>query len=197
MLLVASSSFIPRSRMVSSVTCAIAAALFIGHLTTIYLSWRPTVARYAEFRAAMPEIKRGARLLVFADNSGGNADVARFPTQYWHLSSMAVIERDVFLPFLIKQPMMTVQASEANRIIDTPHGDPLTLKRLWDGDDPTISARIQGTRDNQGRRLYWGNWPQNFDYAIGVNVSDSTDLPRSLVPVHKGSFFTIYKVRAQ
>ncbi len=194
MLLVASSEFVPRSRALFRITCATAAALFIGHISTIYLAWRPTVARYAEFRSAMPEIGRGVRVLAFVDPAGSSVDRPRLEDFYAHLPAMAIIERDVFLPYLIKLPIMSVHAAEMNRIIDTPQGSPPTVKDIWDGTDPDISSRIQGTYSDDGERRYWGNWPQNFDYAIGLYVSADTKLPRNLVPIHQGSFFTIYRV---
>ena len=45
---------------------------------------------------------------------------------------LAIFERDVYLPFLFKNPMMPVQSAPARRGIDTQSGGPIELRQnFW------------------------------------------------------------------
>jgi hypothetical protein len=173
----------------------VALVLFAGHVGSIAWSWQPRGRQYEELRAALPQIPVGARLLAFWVVDGADPAVPRGPFfTFSQMPALAVIERDVFLPFLHKLAMMTVHAAPETLAIDTPHGRPIQLADLWRGADPAQMAAMQGRWDDEGQRIYWGDWPRRFDYALELHFGAKPLLPEALVLMHRGSFFSIHRV---
>jgi hypothetical protein len=169
----------------------LAGALFLGHVGTIAAAWRPVDAHYRELQAALAHLPRGSRVLAFRAEGPGDPAIPRGPLFTWiHMPALAVIERDAFYPNLHKQPMMTVHASALTAPI-SPHESPLVSDRhLWAGLAAAGLPRIDGI----GRVAYWHDWPRQFDMAVGLHFGATPPLPPALRPVHRGSFFTLYRV---
>ena len=169
--------------------------LLAANVGLIVWAWQPIARQYDLFRAALPAIPRGAHVIAFRDDDNIVPALRPGPPiAYAHLPALAIIERDVFLPFLFKNPMMPVQAATALRDIDSPGGEPIEVSELIEGADPRKSSLKQGTFDTLGIRTYWAGWPAHFDYAIELSFGATPRLPPALDRVSDGIFFNIYRV---
>jgi hypothetical protein len=161
----------------------------------IVWAWRPIGQQFDEFRAALPAIPLGAKVIVFRDKAGTNPALLHQPISiYDHLATLAVIERDAYIPFLFKHAMMPVAAAPALRNIDTAVGNPIELHQLLEGMDPVKGPAMLGTLSNMGMINYWGNWPQHFDYAVEFSFGARPELPPLLDRVASGTFFNLYRI---
>ncbi len=173
----------------------VAGALLAANVASIVVTWRTIGVQYDEFRKALSVIAPGARVIAFRDDTGINPLLRRGPLYlYAQMPALAVIERDAYLPFLFKNPMMPVAAASALRTIDTPHGHPTELADLIEGADPIKGPAMLGQPDSEGRRNYWGNWPQHYDYAIELNFGAKPALPAQLALLQSGRIFNIYRI---
>ena len=177
------------------VAAVVAGALFLGHVATIGVSWMPLDAQYRELRAALVQVPRGSRLLSFVTKAGGDRGIPRAPFVSWmHMPALAVIERDVFYPNLHKQPMMTVHATALTAPISPYESTPSAESDLWDGLVTSVGGIVRQRVDPSGRLVYWADWPRHFDMVIGLHFGADPDLPPALELVHRGSFFSLYRV---
>jgi hypothetical protein len=169
--------------------------LFLGHVATIGAAWGPINAQYREMRDAMAQLPRGSRVLSFVAEGRSDPAIMRGPIFSWlHMPALAVIERDAFYPNLHKQPMMTVHATALTAPISPHEAPPITDRSLWTGLATTIGGVARSRTDAAGRVAYWVDWPRHYDMAIGLHFGAMPLLPPGLVPVHHGSFFTVYRV---
>ena len=80
------------------------------------------------------------------------------------MAMVALIERDVFVPYLFSG-VPKVRPHPSLLRASTPHGHPLTDRALAEGlrlrDGP---AMPEG--DGEGRRIYWRDWPAKFGYVV-------------------------------
>ena len=173
-------------------------AVLAVNIGLIVLGWRPIAQQYNAYRAALGAIPRGARVIAFRDDDNiVKALQPGPPTAYSHLPALAVIERDIFLPFLFKNPMMPVQSAPANRIIDSGGGEPIERSELIEGASPGTDPAKSGRHNALGIRDYWTGWPDRFDYAIELSFGAQPDLPKSLKRVTDGGFFNIYRIERE
>jgi hypothetical protein len=194
---IAACRFNPEFRVTGTIVAAVIAALIIVNTVSIELWFLDLGKQYDEFLAALPVIKPGSRLLVFSAHKAIRADLKRGPTgAYQHMADVAVIEDDVFLPYLFKNPIMTVHATDLSRAIDSETGHPISVTQLWDGADAVKGPAMLGKPEGLGVRNFWGDWPHHFDYVVGLTFGADVHLPPYLTAVHAGSFFNIYKVTA-
>jgi hypothetical protein len=171
-------------------------ALLVINIANIVWAWRPIGRQFDEFRAALPAIPVGAKIIVFRDETGTDPAKLHLPISiYDHLATLAVIERDAYVPFLFKHAMMPVAAAPALRNIDTGIGNPIGLQQLIEGMDPVKGPAMLGTPSIAGMINYWGNWPQHYDYAVELSFGAQPELPKLLDPVVSGTFFRIYRIR--
>ncbi len=173
------------------VLAAVGLALFGERVWTISETWHRHDAAFSEFRRASQAIEPGARLLMVQTQR----EDEKFDQVYWHLAAIAVIERSVFLPTLFSdRTAQPVHVTEAYEYIDTPFGTPITPDMLRAAADPD-TARMTGEPLPTGHRLFWLNWPQNFDYVLHVHFGENENpMPALLRRVHHGSYFDIYRV---
>jgi hypothetical protein len=174
-----------------------AAALFLIVIRTgaIAGEWRGVDRDIAELRQAMAAMAPGARLLPVRDDADIQAQRSPFyARQFWHMASLAVIERSVFLPTEFTGHTM-VDAAPALRRIDTPAGDPITPDMLIEDADAATSRFPLGHSLERYMRTFWVGWPQNFDYVLEFRFDKLRNPdPRHLVPLRRGSYFDIYRV---
>ncbi len=126
----------------------------------------------------------------------------RLPTvlAYRNLENLAVIERDAYAPSLFKHPSaQPIRSSSANRHIDPIQpARRITTALLAAAADARSSAALQNEAAKHGERVFWADWPRNFDYVI---IFRYAGLPRhnpttqNLSLLSSGSFFDIYEVR--
>jgi hypothetical protein len=171
-------------------------ALLAVNVGLIVAAWHPVGQQFEEFRAALIAIPRGAKVIVFRDEAGINPSLMQPPAElYDHLATLAVIERDAYVPFLFKHKMMPVETVAALRKIDTAIGKPIGLSDLIAGADPVRGPAMLGTLGSAGVHNYWGDWPRNYDYAVEFSFGGRPELPDQLERVATGSFFNIYRIR--
>ncbi len=181
-----------RARPVPPAVTAVIAALVLFRAATVWAPLHGADRQFAEFRNALSGIPAGARLIVSLDEAtSGLAMPAR---AYWHLAQLAVIERGAFVPFLFTQ-VTHVGPSARNRDLDTPSGHPITSGDLDMGLEPEFIATQANRQVDAYHRIYWADWPRNFDYLIRIAPTQPGDrLAATTRPVGEYSFFEILAV---
>ncbi len=155
-----------RVRLIASLLIA---GLVLARVITV---WQPIATgdrQFAEFRDATAEISRGARVIVTLDE--GERALALPARAYWHVAQLAVIERSAFVPFLFTGATQ-IRASARNRELDTGSGHPLTTAELELGLDPDFVARFRNAELDAYHRVYWADWPDEFDYLVQIDPID-------------------------
>ena len=195
-LLIAGSSWQGMSMRVAIPLFGAMMVLLAANMGSILWAWRPIGAQYDEFRAALKVIPLGSRVIAFREDAGIDPSQRRGPFfLYAQLPALAVIERDAYLPFLFKNPMMPVRAAPALRAIDSPHGHPIALPDLIEGADAVKGPAMLSKPDDFGRRNYWGDWPFHYNYAVELSFGAKPALPTLLELVKAGHFFNIYRIK--
>lgn len=182
------------SRRTRMALATVAVFLFATRMVLLTDQWRETDRRYAEFRQAAREIPEGSAILPTWTASEGWVDNASLP--YWHLATLAVIDRSAFVPTLFTNPVkQPVRVRDLYRDIDANHGDPISLSVLTTGERPETSKQPTGERLWAHRNAYWQSWQERFDYVLVVRDGPPAELPPGkLVRVSGGSWFDIYRV---
>jgi len=194
-LLIASCEWRDVRARIAFPTALVMVLLLAANIGSIVLAWQPLGKRFDEFRAALQVIPRGARVIAFREDVGVDPELRRGPLfLYTHLPLLAVIERDAYVPYLFKHPMMSIAAAPALRSIDTPHGHPMPLPNLIEGLDPVKGPAMLGEVDPEGRHNYWGDWPSHYDYAIELSFGAHPELPAQLKLLKSGQIFNIYRI---
>ena len=163
------------------------AGLLAVNMASIVWTWRPLVAEYDAFRAAVAVIPRGAKVLAFRDDGMEGPFTDQLP-------ALAVIERDAFLPFLFSDTLASVRPAADLREIGSPHGQTLRVADLTEGADPVSGPGILGRRESLGVRNYWGGWPDRFDYLVQLGGADVPRSWPSLALAHADGFERIYRI---
>ncbi|UCH73183.1 MAG: hypothetical protein JSU82_12570 [Rhodospirillales bacterium] len=171
------------------------AVLLGGRVADIAFEWRRMDADFAEFRTAAQRIERGAAILpVQRRNVPVPAGETRFDFAYWHVPTLAVIDRAAFVPTLFTDPAkQAVRAAPARDRMDTAFGAPIDVALLVEsargtGDDDSASAHV-------AIRNFWADWPRRFDYVLLTHFgARGNPLPQQLTAIHEGSYFTIYRI---
>jgi hypothetical protein len=113
----------------------------------------------------------------------------------WHMPMTAVIDRDAFVPYLFSG-LTTIRVQPGLRTISTPNGLPLSPSQLLDGlsaagttaDDPSDG-------EGGGGRIYWRNWPKNFEYVLVQRFgADPGTLPPNLHLMTHAADMDLYRV---
>jgi hypothetical protein len=172
-----------------------AAALVLTAWNSVALAhdWRSYDRQYNEFRAALPQLPKGARLLTVLD---GDAIGLASDQPYWHMAEFAIHDRAAFTPLLfttrgqhvvqLRAPYTKIAATTAQQ------GSPPDITELsalsrgdWDGD--------VDIRDIFPYLMYF---QCHYDIAVVIHRGG----PRSPVPPllrlrHAGSFFSLYDIK--
>jgi hypothetical protein len=178
------------SPRLAAVVAALGLVLISLRVAFAVLIWQDHDRQVAEFRAALAPLPAGTTILTAMDSN-------RHQPRYWHLSALAVIDRAMFDPLLFTDPRaqpLSVRAEYA--IIDSYAGIPISLADLDAGADPALAEQLRQFPQWPDENSYWAHWPQNFDYLVHLNFGTEANLAHHpLVPINRGSFFTLYEVR--
>ncbi len=170
-------------------------AVFALEVGGIVQAWAPIGAQFDEFRAAMPAIEPGARVIAFMEDEGAEPTPRRGPLGlYYHLAMLSVIERDAFSACLFHHPLISVGYQPALHAVVTAYPLPIPIAWMVAGADPMDGPAMLGRPHPLTRVNFWGDWPHHYDYAIGLNFAGAVPVPRQLALVKAGSFFNIYRV---
>jgi hypothetical protein len=172
-----------------------ALAIFAARTASIAESWQAHDRAYAEFRAAAAKIENGARILSVQDRPGGK----RHPHEglYWHLATLATIDRDAFSPTFFADPgKHPVRVRAAVAALHAPDVEPISVEDLVRAADPAESAALAAVKLRYGYRVFWAFWPDRFDYVLVMHFDRplANPLPRHLTRVAAGSYFDLYRV---
>lgn len=189
----------------SSRTAAIAATAAVAILMTLRAAaiagnWDMVDQRFAEFRQAIRDVPRGARLIVAhpdmeTDNRFRDA-FAIFPTEimlYRHMDELAVIDRDCFVPYL-SLVLAPVEEAPRNQGLYLHN----SIERSWSELSAAAEVKLPDAapHDREGFH-YWYDWPDKFDYLLMLDLGDRmSDLPPYLTLWRRGSVFSLYKISA-
>jgi hypothetical protein len=179
----------PKAMM--TVICA-GLVLFAARIYDLSGEWRGVDRDFAEFRAALSVIERGAAILPVQKQNAPLAEgEARFDFVYWHMPVMAVVDRSAFVPTLFTDPAkQPVRAAPARTAMDTEFGAPIELALLVDS-----AHGGNAVAGGIGIQPFWVDWPRRYEYVLITHFgATGNPLPDLLLPVHEGSFFDIYRV---
>lgn len=175
---------------------AAALVLILCRVAMIAGEWRETDSRFTEFRRASSVLAPGALLLPAMDEQAAFPGTSpQYPMQFWHVASLAVIERSAFVPTLFTGHT-AVDVAPALKPFDTPVGTPVSPKMLAAGADPATSSIPLGYRFERYVRAYWIGWPETFDYLFIIHFAQrGVDDPKRLRRLVAGSYFDIDEIR--
>ncbi len=191
-------SFIATPEAVRQVRVAVVLgiALLLGRTYFITDHWRDLDARLSEFRAASVVIAKGTAVLEVQDPSDKPNTPGRIVSPiFWHLGSLAVIDRAAFFPTIFTGHT-SVEAAPGRKAIDTPVGTPVTRDVFLNTADPDDSPYPLGHRLSRYIWLYFVGWQKTYDYVLSVRFDNPSSLPSdALEQIHAGSYFDIYRVK--
>ncbi len=174
---------------------SIAVVLFSARILFVMNLWHGVERNYEEFKQAVSSIPPGAAAFAIGDNSDASKHLRPYhAAMYWHMATLAVIERSLFIPTLFTGHT-SVRASSKRLSLDSPNGTPVARSVFAGSADPENSPYEQGYQISRYNRLFWIGWPDTFDYVISVRF-DNTENPddERLDRIHQGSYFDLYKV---
>lgn len=166
------------------------AALNAGFLVQ---SWRGYDRQFAEFRHAIRDIPRGAKLFTVLD---GDALSEISDPPYWHMAEFAIVDRDAFTPLMF--------ATKGQHVIEVqPPYDRIAAATAKQGSPPDVTelsdlafGLIENDPDIEENYPYLKYYQCHFDYALIIHGGGNrADVPAFLHLTHAGSFFSLYKIR--
>ncbi len=179
------------TRALAAMSAAIFAVL-IYNSATLAGNWRYYDRRFDEFRAALPNIPLGARIVTVLD---GDAIGEASDQPYWHMAEFAIIDRDAFTPLMFTtkgQHVVRLQSAYQNIAAETANqGSPPDISEL----DDLSAGQIDGDKDIRDVFPYLMYFQCHFDDVILVHLNGTrSPVPGLLHLRHAGSFFAIYAV---
>jgi hypothetical protein len=189
LLLISGASF-PRAAAWRWPAVALAFALLAAKSADAWDGLRQADAQIAETRRVLGVLPRGARLLV-VNVAGHGTGQERVPSStIWHMPLTAVIDRDAYVPYLFNG-LTTIRMRPELRLSSTPNGLPITPAQLREGQTAPPAERDDG----EGARIYWLDWPQNFDYVLIQRFGgDPGPLPSNLRRLVQAADMDLYQV---
>ncbi len=193
-LLIAGASF-PRAPAWRRPAVAALLILLAAKSADCWDALRQLDGQIAETRHTLAALPRGARLLVVNVTGRGTGNQRVPASTIWHMPMTAVIDRDAFVPYLFSG-LTTIRVQPGLRTISTPNGLPLSPSQLLDGlsaagttaDDPSDG-------EGGGGRIYWRNWPKNFEYVLVQRFgADPGTLPPNLHLMTHAADMDLYRV---
>jgi hypothetical protein len=172
---------------------AVVAAMVLVRAVSLWPQLQLADREFLEFKNATQEIDEGSRILVSNDRIPSARALPR--RAYWNLALIAVVERNSFVPELFTG-VTQVRPAERNRDIDAGAGPALQSEDIVRGLEPEFISRNRNRIINAYSRVYWADWPKNFDYLVRINSKPLDDrVAAELESITRYSFFEIAKVR--
>ena len=179
-------------REISGVVAGASAALLGYGLLMAVTVWRPFSHEVDEIRKAFVVLPAGAPVISVRNDDDDKR--AALPLAYIHLASYATIDRRIFNPNEFSgigmQPLSTTNRYAS---IDSPGAVPVNVDNALKMEDPTPELREKARKRNAQFML---RWQDRFQYVIYYHFGGAPNFdPRVLTEVHRGSFFSILKVK--
>ena len=169
-------------------TVGIGALLFVARLGFMTDRWLYYDHQYAEFRQALASVPRGSAVfevmvhepVMRPPRLHGNPE---YPYEF--MTELATIERSAFSALLFNfHELEELRMTPAYRPISAGEQDPLEWEQL------ASHAAAGGPAAH-----FQDGWPAHFDYVVAIDPAGRDDsLAKWLTPVHRGSFFTLFRV---
>lgn len=174
---------------ISTIVCL----MVVVRVATLWPQLEAADEQFVKFREASKEIPEGARVLATLDVT---SDRLALPSKaYWHLVLLAVIERNVFVPFIFTGTAQ-LRPSPHNRLIDTPSGHIMTSQVIAEGLNPNFVAKYGYKMTDAHHRIYWAEWHKNFDYLVRINLDqEDYGISEYLSNTKKYNYFEISAVK--
>ncbi|WP_171128783.1 MULTISPECIES: hypothetical protein [unclassified Ruegeria] len=213
-LLVASSCFEVKNTRINTALVALAVCLSIFKGSSIAANWNAFSENVDELKSAVAQITPRSKVIGAFDLPGSRPELT-YSTQwrmatgarnmhqpsgflsFRNIDSLAVIFGNAFVPTLFTYP--STQPIRTER--DLLHLDPirpsraLTTALLFGVLDEEHRQNILGVAVGRNERIYYAEWPQDFDYLI-VFGPPKTEQVENLQVIENGSFFKIYRIKA-
>lgn len=193
-----------QSRAVTRAAVLIAATLLCVRIWTVSETWRYLDHQFSEFRSALRSVPAGVRLFTVhgpMPNSAKNINKVPLalqeldPANYAYLSTLAVIDRGVFIPGLFTG-WYPVKASVANS------GLSRVMTLVTPEDLPKLASLNVASGKSLPRNVLGElpcclDWPRTYQFVIWIDFGHVPNrLPSNLESWAAGSFFHIYRVTA-
>jgi hypothetical protein len=205
-LLVASNELRLGSRRSWLVFVAGVFALLAVRVGSTMTEWARIDADYREFRAVDDKVERGSRVAVIPIGDDFRPDPPP-PLPYWYIASLAVIDRQIFLPLLYTAATPLELTSEGQALDGNEPARGRTVPE-WHPADPAFAGIDQETTrqvqwaaqrmsddDTYTSRIDWSDWPEHYDYVVDFHLGRlGNPVPALLAEVWRGSYFTIYRI---
>jgi hypothetical protein len=185
---------------------ATAGAIMLLRLVSMGFEWTRFDRDVDELRGAFSVLQPGSRILtVFADGARWNCgSIARSSLPYWHLASLAMIDRQAFSALSSTgegmQPIFLGAAYE--EVAAGTDATPLAASAAVQAatmsphDASPAAQALRGSLEAQGKSPYFLGWPAKFDWVVYFHFGCAADFaPPVLEKARAGSFFTIFAVR--
>lgn len=171
-------------------------AVFIVRTVLIADKWQDYDRQFAEFRAATGAIPEGSSLILAFS---GDMEQGLDAKSYWHMVSLAVIDRSAFVPTLFTNPtQQPIYVKPPHAANDVPLLSPFELDFLIENVTPGKADRWAKVGLTKNINRIWVNWHRRFDYLLILHTGHlDNPLPRILERTAGGSFFDIYRIKTQ
>ncbi len=164
--------------------------------------WRAWSEELDGFRAAIARVEPGAALLVAEWDSSSEARrcaTARPepPHLFWHVPSLAVVDRAAFTPLLFTGAgMQPVRPTAAYRALDTAASSPVPHGLLERAADPEMIEDVRRSLDPTAGPGYFLAWPETFDYLVFLHGGcPEGNLRAPVTKLSEGGFYTLYRIK--
>ena len=171
---------------IAPLVIALGLALFLARTASTAVRWQALDAQIAEFREALSDIREGASLLLVTVGPADHAFRRAGGGSLLHVADYATIDRSAFVPTVFADP--GVQPIHLTDHYWENHRRVHTSKAQWD----LLPAMAP---EDAGDLYTLAGWQKKYDYVAALNVFDAELAPNDcLVPIHSGSFFTLFEV---
>jgi hypothetical protein len=171
-----------------------AAVVLVGaaNAWSLTTDWVGRDRQIREFRTALADLPRGARLFTVLDSAALN-DMADQP--YWHMAEFVIVDKGGFTPLMF--------ATKGQHVIEVKEPyDRLAAATAQQGSPPDVTelASLALGRADDDTNIdevfpYLKLFQCHFDYAVVVHGGGTqADVPSFMHLQAAGSFFSIYKV---
>jgi hypothetical protein len=177
------------------VVAGVVAAMVMFRVISLWPQIQLADRQFTEFKDAIRGMgmTEGARVLVSLDDASGK--LALPPRAFWHLAQIAVIERQAFVPFLFTG-VTQIRPAARNRDLDTASGHPLLSRELQLGLERSFIEKYRNWTIDAFHRVYWADWPNQFDILIRINPDlPSDDVTSELDAILRYSYFEISRIK--
>jgi hypothetical protein len=187
-LFVAASSWrVEGARRLLVAAFAVGAALFVGRMALVTDRWADYDRQFTEFRQALAVVPKGSAIFqALVDNPPIEPPrlhgYGEYPYEF--MTELATIERSAFSPLLFT-------FGELQILRTTPAYRPFTVGEATELPWEELPAHAAVAAPSH----FQDNWPQHFDYLVALDPAGRDEsLKQWLTPVHRGSFFTIFRI---